>query len=71
MQTAIKIEKRDVYGVPKYYPRNEQAENLARLIGTKTLTARAINQARAMGFEIFAADGFGNEVAISFDLREG
>ena len=71
MQTTIQIEKRDIYGVAKYYPRNTQAENLAKLIGTKTLTARAINQARAMGFEIVAADGFGNLAPITFDLREG
>ena len=70
MNTTIQIGKRDVYGAAKYYPANDQAHNLAKLIGTKTLTARAINQARAMGFDIVAADGFGNLVPINFNLTE-
>lgn len=38
MDSIIAIRLREVYGSVKAYPANEQAERLADMVGTKTLT---------------------------------
>jgi len=53
MDTIIRIRIRDVYGFPKAYPADVQAERLAQIAKTKTLTRRDLHAAEAMGFTIF------------------
>jgi len=50
MQIAVQI--RNVYGEPKAYPANLQAECLAAVAGTKTLTLNTLRQALRMGCDI-------------------
>jgi len=58
MNSRIEIKLRDVYGTTKAYPANDQAERLAKLSQTKTLTRFALSHAADMGFEIVVlADG--------------
>lgn len=52
MNQRIEVKLRDIYGETKAYPANAQAEALARLANTKTLTHRTLSQAADMGFEI-------------------
>ena len=60
MQTTITVSLRSVYGVTKAYPANDQAEKLADLVGTKTLTPATLLQAAKMGFRITYRDHFGS-----------
>jgi len=53
METKLHIRFREVYGRVSAYPANDQAERLAGLVGTKTLTESALRQALAMGFEVW------------------
>ena len=58
MNQRIEVKLRDIYGATKAYPANEQAERLARLANTKTLTYATLSQAAEMGFEVVVlADG--------------
>lgn len=41
-----------VYGLVKCYPANAQAEVLAKIAGTKTLTPQALAGARALGLQV-------------------
>lgn len=50
MQATIEI--RHVYGVPAAYPACPTATLLARLAGTKTLTAEALATIRALGYRV-------------------
>jgi len=54
MDHMILVDVRKVYGALKAYPANAQAQNLAALVGTKTLTGSALRIALDMGFEIRA-----------------
>lgn len=49
---TITIEVRSVYGQTKLYPACQRSQQFADLIGTKTLTARAVKQIEAMGYEV-------------------
>lgn len=49
---TLTMYEREVYGVARLYPKNEQAKRLARLIGTKTFSATALKDLRAIGFHI-------------------
>ena len=52
MKTKILIELRNVYGVTTVYPADEQAQLLAQIAGTKTLTHTTLALAERMGFSI-------------------
>jgi hypothetical protein len=44
------IEIKEVYGNKTIYPVNEQAQLLARIAGTKTLTPQTVDLAKKLGF---------------------
>ena len=52
MTGEIDVEVRSVYGVVTHYPACWQAELFARLAGTKTLTAHALRDIKALGFHV-------------------
>lgn len=52
MNTEIKVRVETVYGKKTIYPANPQAERLAALAGTKTLTKDTLERALIMGFTI-------------------
>lgn len=45
------IEPKNLYGVWKFYPRNDVAETLAAIAGTKTLTLDVIRLAQSIGVQ--------------------
>jgi len=49
---AVKIEIRSVYGKQTAYPVCSRAHLFAEMIGTRTLTHRALCQIERLGFEI-------------------
>lgn len=49
---AIQVERRDVYGCTVFYPRNDAAQTLARIAGTKTLTLVALRNAKILGLSV-------------------
>jgi hypothetical protein len=57
MDSTIVISVRNVYGLLKAYPDNEQAHRLARLVGSKTLTPATLASAMDMGFTVKGAIG--------------
>jgi hypothetical protein len=66
MDSSIKVSLRDVYGVTKAYPANEQAHCLAAMVGTKTLTAETLRHAKGMGFTLSYVDYFtGREFVVA------
>ena len=52
LNPILTVEIRNVYGENKVYPVNNQAQILAGIAGTKTLTARVLRLAQTMGFTI-------------------
>lgn len=48
----LTIEVRHVYGVPTIYPACPTASLLARLAGTKTITADALRIIRELGYSV-------------------
>ena len=50
---VIEVEVKSVYGVDKIYPVNGAAQALARIAGTKTLSAQNIKDACELGLEVF------------------
>lgn len=50
MDNTIKVERRNVYGVTKYYPVNDKAKLLARVAKTTTLTPEVLKCAQSLGF---------------------
>lgn len=48
----LHVEIKQVYGIDRVYPVCEQAKALARLAGGVTLTDRAIQSAKELGFKI-------------------
>jgi hypothetical protein len=56
----IQIELREIYGLTKAYPRNQPAEAIARIAGTKTLTKTVLVNTLALGCGIEVLDRFGN-----------
>ena len=51
---VIAVTVKDVYGNRLVYPANTQAEILAGIAGTKTLTSDTLIKAQAMGFRVVA-----------------
>jgi hypothetical protein len=49
---TITIERRNVYGVEKFYPVDETAQRFAQLTGTKTLCRKDLFVIKALGFKI-------------------
>lgn len=52
MSGPVIIEVRHVYGVATAYPACPTSVLLARLAGTKTLTAEALSTIRALGYAV-------------------
>lgn len=50
MQIIIKA--KTVYGLQTYYPFCEKSKLLAKIAGTTTLTRHALNDIKALGYEI-------------------
>jgi len=48
----IKIEKREVYGVVRYYPKSEGAELLVSMNNRKTLSLNMLRTAKALGHTV-------------------
>lgn len=46
------IEVRDVYGLPRAYPRNDVADTFASLVGQQTLTFRTLLHIEELGYDI-------------------
>jgi hypothetical protein len=51
---VVKVQIVDVYGKPTYYPTNHNAEMLAHIAGTKTLTPQTLKLAHDMGMVVEA-----------------
>ena len=49
---TITVTVREVYGIRTIYPACDTAKLLARLAGTKTLTAAALATIRALGYTV-------------------
>ena len=49
---VILIEVRNVYGVDKYYPKNEAAQIFAAINQAKTLSRQTLSYAKVLGYEI-------------------
>ncbi len=60
---TIKVQIRAAYGMNRAYPMNAEAKALARLAGSKTLTASALKCAESLGFTIEA-------VVLTFDTAQ-
>lgn len=54
---VIRVEVRDVYGMPKVYPADPTARNLAELAGTRTFTPRALATIRRLGYTVEVLPG--------------
>ena len=52
MHDLVLVQAKNVYGNPLVYPVNTQAELLARIAGSKTLTQHTLQCAADMGFRI-------------------
>lgn len=63
MDNLIKITIKSVYGRETIYPANDQAQRLADLVGTKTLTQQTLRDAMKMGFKIQYVDAFAAKYA--------
>ena len=50
MDNTIKVERRSVYGVMKYYPVCNNAKLFARIARTTTLTPEVLKCAQSLGF---------------------
>lgn len=61
MNTQIVVKAREVYGNLVFYPANTQAQRLAEMVGTKTLTIATLRQAKAMGFELLRVDAYSSQ----------
>jgi len=57
---TIQIELRDAYGTTEAYPRNQSAEAIARIAGTKTLTKALLFNVLALGCTVEILDRYGN-----------
>jgi hypothetical protein len=58
----IEVEVKTIYGKPLYYPKNHNAEMLAQIAGTNTLTPQTLKLATDMGMEVKASITFPQEV---------
>jgi hypothetical protein len=70
MSNDIVIQMREVYGTVMYYPVSESAKALARIAGTKTLTAQALSEASTLGLNVSVVVSIGNEVFPVVNIKE-
>ena len=49
---ALKLKVKDQYGQRVFYPMCVVSDIFAQMLGTKTLTVRAINHIKALGYTI-------------------
>jgi hypothetical protein len=52
---TITVTVREIYGIKTIYPACDTAKLLARLAGTKTLTAAALQTIKALGYTVAVA----------------
>lgn len=52
MDTTVILEPKQVYGVLRYYPRNEAAELFVKLAKYKTLSPLDVKTIKALGYKI-------------------
>ena len=52
MNTQLHVEIKNNFGTYRYYPLNDQAQMLAHIAGTETLTPQTLKLAADMGFTI-------------------
>jgi len=50
--TTLKLKVKDQYGKKVFYPMCIPSDIFAQMLGTKTLTVRAINHIKALGYGI-------------------
>jgi len=70
MSKDIVVQMREVYGTVMYYPVSESAKALARIAGTKTLTAQALSEASTLGLNVSVVVSIGNEVFPVINIEE-
>ena len=70
MSKDIVVQMREVYGTVMYYPVSESAKALARIAGTKTLTAQALSEASTLGLNVSVVVSIGNEVFPVVNIKE-
>ena len=56
MDKVVLLNLKNVYGIERVYPANYNAECLAAIAGTKTLSTHTLHYAAEMGFEIKLAE---------------
>jgi hypothetical protein len=52
LRRTVAVEIRNVFGVLKAYPKNDNAHTLALIAGSVTLTHRTLQHAETLGFEV-------------------
>jgi len=50
--TTLKLKVKDQYGKKVFYPMCIASDIFAQMLGTKTLTVRAINHIKALGYSV-------------------
>jgi len=71
MSNDIVIQMREVYGTVMYYPVSDTAKALARIAGTKTLTAQVLSEAtKGLGLNVVQVVSIGNEVFPVINIKE-
>jgi hypothetical protein len=70
MSKDVVVQMREVYGTVMYYPVSDSAKALARIAGTKTLTAQALSEASTMGLNVSMVVSIGNEVFPVINVKE-
>ena len=70
MSKDIVVQMREAYGTVMYYPVSESAKALARIAGTKTLTAQALSEASTLGLNVSMVVSIGNEVFPVVNIKE-
>ena len=70
MSKDIVVQMREVYGTVMYYPVSDSAKALARIAGTKTLTAQALSEASTLGLNVSMVVSIGNEVFPVVNIKE-
>jgi len=70
MSKDVVVQMRELYGTVMYYPVSESAKALARIAGTKTLTAQALSEASTLGLNVSVVVSIGNEVFPVVNIKE-
>lgn len=70
MSKDVVVQMRELYGTVMYYPVSDSAKALARIAGTKTLTAQALSEASTLGLNVSVVVSIGNEVFPVINVKE-